>query len=302
MIEVRRSNLSVPGGNERFLARAPGAPADMVFLDLEDSVLAKDKKRAREMAAGALAADFGGRVVGVRINAIDTEWAYDDLRVLFERAGGRFSVVVVPKVESVRDVDYLDVVLGQLERRHGVAQPTGLDLQIESAAGLVDVEAIARASGRVRAIVLGPGDMLAALRVPGLVVGGQPADYSGDFWHAIQMRILVAARAAGVLAIDGPYARVRDLDGLRASTRRVAALGFDGRWALTPDQATVLNEVFTPAQADFERAIAILDAYARAESGAVMLSDEMIDEATRKMAEVMAARGRAAGLTPAPGA
>lgn len=295
-MSARRSHLSVPGANPRFLARAATAPADTVFFDLEDSVLPRDKERARAMVVDALAADFGERVVGVRINAVDTEWCLDDARAMYAGAAGRFDLLVVPKVESVRHVHYLEVLLGQLELSHPVARPVGLDLQVESARGLAAVEEMARASDRVRALVLGPGDLLASLRVPELMVGGQPAGYPGDFWHAIQVRLLVAARAAGVLAIDGPYARVRDLDGLRESSRRVAALGYDGRWALTPDQATVINQAFTPDQADFERAVAILDAHAAADTGAVMLGDEMIDEATRKMAEVMVERGRAAGL------
>jgi citrate lyase subunit beta/citryl-CoA lyase len=179
----------------------------------------------------------------------------------------------------------------------------GLEVQIESARGLVAIDAIASASPRVEALVFGPADFMASINMRSLVVGEQPPGYDvGDAYHHALMTILVTARAHGLQAIDGPYLQVRDVDGFRRSARRTAALGYDGKWVLHPDQVGVGNEVFTPAQSDYDHAEAILSAYEHATSragglrGAVMLGEEMIDEASRKMALVVAAKGRAAGL------
>lgn len=294
-MRARRSCLSVPATEPRFLARAATAAADMVLLDLEDSVAPARKPAARELAVEALRTQgYEGRLRAVRINGLDTPWWLDDLRQVVRGAGDRLDVVVVPKVESPGGVETVAAALDDL------GAGLGLDLQVESAKGLENVSQIAAASGRVEALHFGPGDLAADLRMPGLSVGAGSEEYPGDLWHYVLFRILVAARANGLQAIDGPYARVRDLNGLRRSAQRSALLGYDGKWALNPAQAEVLNEVYAPSQAEFDRAAGILEAYARAtdadERGAVRLGDEMVDEATRKMAQVTFDRGRAAGL------
>ncbi len=301
---MRRSCLSVPATQPRFFEKADRSAADMIFIDLEDSVAPSAKERGRELAVEALTGfDFAGKECGVRVNACDTSWCFDDIRAVVEGAGRRLDTIVLPKVEGPEHVHFAALLLAQLESKLGL-QPIGLDLQIESALGLERVEAIAQASPRIRALHFGPGDFMATLRVPELTIGSTPAAYPGEFFHYVHFRILVAARAFGLMAVDGPHAQVRDLDGLRASAQRVAALGYDGKWALNPAQAELLNEVFAPAQADFDKASAIIDAYehstAEQATGAVMLGDEMIDEASRKLAAVMVDRGRAAGLRPRP--
>jgi citrate lyase subunit beta / citryl-CoA lyase len=301
----RRSCLSVPGSSPKMLAKAPTLPADEVFCDLEDSVAPGEKEAARGHVVEALqAGDWGTKTVVVRINAVDTPWAYRDVIEVVEAAGEHIDCVMIPKVQGPGDVEFVAHLLRMIEDTNGYAHRIGIEAQIEDGAGLTLIDDIAHASDRLETLVFGPGDMAAALGMPSLTVGEDLPDYPGDHWHWVLMRILVAARTAGLQAIDGPFARIRDLDGYRAVARRARALGYDGKWALHPDQIAVANEVFTPAQADYERAEDILEAYRQAteedRSGAVMFDDEMIDEASRKMAEVTALRGRAAGLRARP--
>jgi citrate lyase subunit beta/citryl-CoA lyase len=298
---ARRSCLSVPAIQPRFFEKADRSVADLVFFDLEDSVPPSAKERGRELAVEALRMyEFAGKSRGVRVNACDSRWCFDDLRTVVEGAGERLDTIVLPKVEGPAEVHFADLLLSQLEAKLGLAHRIGLDLQIESAVGLENVERTAAAARRVLALHFGPGDFMATLKVPELTIGRTPGAYPGEFFHYAHVRILVAARAHGLQAVDGPYAQVRDLDGLRGSAEKMAALGYDGKWALNPAQAEVLNAAFAPSQEDFDRASAIVAAYTQAtatgDMGAVMLGDEMIDEASRKMAAVLVERGRAAGM------
>ena len=296
---ARRSCLAVPASSERFISKARGLPADEVFFDLEDAVAPAAKAQARANAAAAVAGDWGGRLVAVRINDAATAWAHRD--VLDVVSGGRVDAIVLPKVTSPDHVVWLDLLLGQVEREAGLpVGRTAIEAQIEDARGLAAVNAIAGASARLEALVFGPADFMASVGIRSLDVGGQPEGYAGgDAYHYALMRILIAARARGLQAIDGPYLKIRDVDGLRRSAASSAALGFDGKWALHPSQIEVVNQAFAPSRADYSRAAAIIEAYAHATTvqarGAVMLGDEMIDEASRKMAEVIVARGNAAG-------
>ena len=290
----------MPATQARFFEKADRSVADMVFFDLEDSVAPSAKERGRELAVEALRTyEFQGKARGVRVNACDSSWCFDDVRVVVEGAGDRLDTIVLPKVEGPGDVHFADRLLSQLESKLGLGRRIGLDLQIETALGLENVGLTAAAATRIVALHFGPGDLMATLRVPELTIGRAPAAYPGEFFHYAHFRILVAARAHGLQVVDGPFAQVRDLDGLRESAEKVAALGYDGKWALNPAQAEVLNAVFAPSQRDFDRASAIVDAYERAtasQEGAVMLGDEMIDEASRKMAAVLVERGSAAGM------
>jgi citrate lyase subunit beta/citryl-CoA lyase len=291
----------VPASSERFITKARGLPADEVFLDLEDAVAPAAKPQARANAAAAVAGDWGGRTVAVRVNDASTQWAHKDV-IEVVSAAARVDVIVLPKVTSPGHVVWLDLLLGQAEQAAGLPLgQTGIEAQIEDARGLAAVNAIAAASPRLEALVFGPADFMASVGIRSLDVGGQPEGYAGgDVYHYALMRILIAARAQGLQAIDGPYLKVRDTGGFRRSAASAAALGYDGKWVLHPDQIDAANEVFAPSQADFERASRIIDAYAHAttvdQRGAVMLGDEMIDEASRKMAQAIVARGRAAGL------
>ncbi|WP_036332834.1 HpcH/HpaI aldolase/citrate lyase family protein [Microbispora sp. ATCC PTA-5024] len=302
-MRARRSCLAVPGSNPRFLEKAQGIAADEVFLDLEDSVAPGAKEEARRNVVGALReGDWTGKTVVVRVNDVTTQWTYRDVIDVVEGAGDRLDCLMLPKVQDAAHVVWLDTLLGQIERATGLPEGRiGIEAQIENARGLVNADDIAASSPRLETLVFGPADFMASIGMRTLVVGRQPPGYDeGDAYHYILMRILMAARAHDLQAIDGPYLQIRDLDGFRAVARRAAALGFDGKWVLHPTQVETANEVFSPSQEDYDHAELILDAYEYhttvEKRGAVMLGDEMIDEASRKMALVVAAKGRAAGL------
>jgi citrate lyase subunit beta / citryl-CoA lyase len=302
----RRTVLSVPGSSPRMIDKSQGLDVDEVMLDLEDAVAPDAKDEARRNVVGALRdGDWGLRTLAVRVNDWSTPWTLRDILAVVTAETARLDCVVLPKVQSADDVAALDRVLAQAERNAGrEVGSIGVEVQIETAQGLVGVDAIATSSARIESLVFGPADFMASVNMRGLSVGEQPPGYErGDAYHYVLMRILVAARAVGVQAIDGPHLQVRDVDGFRRSAERSAALGYDGKWVLHPDQVGAGNDVFTPSQPDYDRAEAILATYEHATSaqggrrGAVMLGEEMLDEASRKMAMVVAAKGRAAGMT-----
>lgn len=301
----RRTCLSVPGSSAKMIQKAKQLPADQVFLDLEDSVASDAKAHARTQVAASLAeGGWAGQLRGVRVNDWTTPWTHADVIEVVATAGRDLDVVILPKVTDVSHVQALDLLLTQLEVTHGLpVGRIGVEAQIENAEGLTNADAIA-AGPRVQALVLGPADMMASLNMRTLVVGEQPEGYDvGDAYHHVFMRILVAARARGINAVDGPFLKVRDVEAFRRVAGRAAALGYDGKWVLHPDQIAAGNEIFSPRQADYDHAELILEAYEWHTSrvggarGAVMLGDEMIDEASRKMALVVAGKGRAAGMT-----
>ena len=303
---ARRSCLAVPGSSAKMLDKAQGLPADQVFLDLEDSVAPLAKEDARKNIVAALNdGDWSGKARVVRVNDLTTRWTYRDVIEVVEGAGANLDAIMLPKVQSADQVVWLDVLLRQIEETNGLeVGRIGIEAQIENARGLVAVDAIAAASPRVETIIFGPADFMASINMKSLVVGEQPPGYDvGDAYHYILMRILMAARTYDLQAIDGPYLQIRDVDGFRRVAGRSAALGFDGKWVLHPGQIEAANEVYSPSQDDYDHAELILDAYEHYTSeaggmrGAVMLGDEMIDEASRKMALVVAAKGRAAGMS-----
>jgi citrate lyase subunit beta/citryl-CoA lyase len=278
---------------------------DQVFLDLEDSVSSLAKADARANVVAALnEGGYGSRVRAVRINSVNSPWAADDLDQVMRGAGSNLDCIMLPKVSTTADVFWLSERLDALEEQLGLAPATiGIEVQIEDALGLVNVDAIAACSSRIETIIFGPADFMASINMRTLNVGLQPPGYTeGDAYHYVLMRLLVAGRAFGKQVIDGPFLGIKDLDGLRLTAARSAALGFDGKWVLHPDQIEIVNELYSPSQADYDHAELILDAYdfytsaAGGTRGAVMLGDEMIDEASRKMALVISAQGRAAGL------
>ncbi|MFI6904237.1 HpcH/HpaI aldolase/citrate lyase family protein [Nonomuraea sp. NPDC050394] len=299
----RRSVLAVPASNPRFLEKAQTLPADAVFLDLEDSVAPAAKPEARKNVVAALReGDWSGKVRTVRVNDLTTMWTYRDVIEVVEGAGGFLDAIILPKVQDPTEVVWLDTLLTQIEKTMGFeVGRIGIEAQIENARGLVNVDAIAGSSGRLETLVFGPADFMASINMRTLVVGEQPPGYTeGDAYHYILMRMLMAARTHDLQVIDGPYLQIKDVEGYRRIARRAAALGFDGKWVLHPSQVEAANEVFSPAQDDYDHAELILEAYEYYTTverrGAVMLGDEMIDEASRKMALVVAAKGRAAGL------
>ncbi len=300
-MRARRSCLSVPGSNPKMLAKSASLPADEVFMDLEDSVAPRAKESARGSVVEALeAGGWGDKTVVVRINSIDTQWAADDLRAVVEGAGRYVDCIMIPKVQYAHEVMFVDHQLRMLEVNNSLERRIGIEVQIETAAGLENIFDIAHSSGRLETLIFGPADMSASLGLPTVTAGLPIPGYPGDHWHWVLARILVAARSAGLQAIDGPYLLIKDLDGFRDAAMRSRALGYDGKWALHPGQIDVLNDVFKPTQEEYDKAEALLDAYEHAteveQTGAVMFGTEMIDEASRKMAVQFAERGRAAGM------
>jgi citrate lyase subunit beta/citryl-CoA lyase len=292
-LRARRSVLAVPGGDPHKLERAKSFPSDAVLLDLEDAVAPADKARARGFVVDALGSGgWGDRVLTVRVNDLSTRHTYRDVIEVVEGAGRFLDAIVLPKVQGPEQVAWLDQLLTQVEQTMGLAVGgIGIEAQVESGAGLVWAADIA-AGPRVTSLVFGPGDFAADLGLASPFVGAEP--FAGAFDSAL-LGIRAAAAAAGVLAIDGPWQRVHDLDGFRARARRSAALGFDGTWVLHPSQVDVAHEAFTPSREAFERARRVVAAVEEGR-GVAMLDDVMVDEASRKLALRTVARGEAAGF------
>jgi citrate lyase subunit beta / citryl-CoA lyase len=302
----RRSCLAVPGSSQKFIDKARTLDPDQVFLDLEDACAPLAKPGARTTIVEALnEGGWEGKARVVRVNDWTTEWTYRDVTEVVEGAGANLDAIMLPKVQTAEQVVALDLLMTQIEKAMGYeVGKIGIEAQIENALGLTNVNAIATASPRVETIIFGPADFMASINMKSLVVGEQPPGYDvGDAYHHILMSILMAARAHGKQAIDGPYLQIRDVEGFRRVAGRSAALGYDGKWVLHPGQIDAANEMFSPGQADYDHAENILDAYewftseAGGKKGSAMLGDEMIDEASRKMALVISGKGRAAGMT-----
>ena len=274
----------------------------MTFLDLEDSVAPNEKVAARAKVVKAIREqDWGERVLCVRVNAWDTPWTYGDVIDVVGNAGERLDEIMLPKVQSAAEVVAMDLLLTQVERNAGLpVGHIGIEAQIETARGLINVDEICAASPRLETIIFGPAYFAASIEIPVLTGGVAIPEYPGDHFNYVFSRILMAGRANGLQVIDGPFLKIRELDSLRDFAQRTRVLGYDGKWALTPDQALVLNEVYSPTQEQFDKAWDILEAYRVAtdenNTGAVMFGDEMIDEASRKMATKFLTRGERAGL------
>lgn len=312
---LNRSQLAVPGSSRRFLEKAAGLQnVDVVLLDLEDAVAEDQKAEARKNVIEALSdLDWGEKSVSVRVNGMDTPHCYRDIVDVLEQAPDRLDLIMLPKTGTAEDVYAVDFLISQVEMARVRPQPVGLELQIETALGLANVEAIARSRPRVESLHLGPGDYMASIRGDSVDIGGPNPHYGvlthpdstdhrhfhwNDVWHYPMARIAVAARAAGIRPIDGPYADYQDEAGLAAAAARAKALGFDGKWAIHPSQIDTLNAAFTPSQANAAEAYAILDAMAHARAagrGAVTLNGRMIDEASVRQAQAQIAQYEAAG-------
>ncbi|MBA4023688.1 MAG: CoA ester lyase [Gordonia sp.] len=301
----RRSTLAVPGSSPKMIDKARALKSDALFLDLEDACAPAAKPAGRENIVKSLnEGGFGDRVRTVRINDWTTEWTFRDVVDVVGGAGANLDCLMLPKTQDAAQVQALDLLVTQIEKAEGLeVGRIGFEIQIENAKGLLALDAIAGASPRIETLIFGPADFMASIQMKSLVVGEQPPGYDvGDAYHHILMSILMAARAHDLQAVDGPYLAIKDLEGFRRVAGRAAALGYDGKWALHPTQIDDLNEIFSPRQEDFDHAENILDAYSWCTSesggarGAAMLGDEMIDEASRKMALVISAKGRAAGM------
>jgi citrate lyase beta subunit len=305
MIRLRRSVLSVPGSSEKMMSKAGELPADEIMLDLEDGVALEEKEEARTKIIRSFRDyDWGDRVRAYRINALDTPFAYRDIIDVIEQAGANIDVVVIPKVEKAADVQFVDVLLTQIELRIGLVKRIALEVSIETAMGMLNVKEIALASSRLEALVFGIADYGASLTMPsGSVSGHGDAEeqYPGHRWHFPLSRMAMAAKAARLAAIDAPFGDFKDLTGLNKSCQIAASLGYDGKWAIHPSQLETINATFTPSDEDVNLARRILQAYEKAEAtgeGAVALDGKMVDGGSIRLARVTYEKARRLGLVP----
>lgn len=285
----RRSELATPASSERMCEKAPGSGADLVFLDLEDACAPNVKESSRAIAIAALTEqDWGRTVRAVRVNGIDTPWCYGDVVDIVTKAGAALDVIIVPKARSARDVWWFDVLLTQLETKLDLERRIGLEVLIEEAEGLTNAPEIAKASDRLEAIIFGAGDLSASMRAR---VDGNfdpVGEYPGDFWHFARVQVLAAARGAGIDAIDAPYPAYTDHDGYRLAATHASLLGFDGKWAIHPDQVAIANEVFAPTEAEIAEAREAIAVYRASEAdgvGAIGRDGKLVDAAHMRLAE-----------------
>lgn len=287
-----RSLLAVPASNRRMVEKALTSEADAVFLDLEDAVAPGRKAEARgDVVRAVEELDWRGRPTLFRVNALDTRWSYRDVIEVAEGAGGGLDAILVPKVNRPEDLYAVAVLLGGIELETGLEPgKIKLEAQIESAAGLTNVDAIAHATNRLQALHFGPGDFAASLGMPQTSIGTRDEwdeAYPGHRFSYVMQRIVVAARAAGLRAVDGPVADHRDEEGLREACRVARSLGFDGKWCIHPAQVSVVNEVFSPTEREIEWAEKVVGAYEEADvagSGAISVEGQMVDAASIRMA------------------
>ena len=293
--------LFVPASKPHMFEKAASSAADAVCLDLEDSVADGEKAASRtHVIEGLRRLDFGRRLRLLRVNALDTPFAYRDLVDVVEAAGDRIDLVMLPKVGAARDVVFVDMLLGQIEAARWHRTPDGapgrpirIEAQIESAAGFLNIREIAAASPRLDALIFGPGDYAASMRMPAASIGehDQYDDaYPGHRWHAVMHTIVAAARTFGLRCVDGPFAAFRDDAGLRRSSGIARALGFDGKQCIHPAQLPVVNGVFAPTAEEVAHAAAVVRAWERAIAagqGAVVHDGRMIDAASLRMARTV---------------
>lgn len=306
---LNRSELAVPGSSPQMFEKAAKSAADIVFLDLEDAVAPDKKEEARRNVIAALNdIDWGDKTISVRINGLDTPYMYRDVVDVLEQTGDRLDLIMIPKVGTAADVYAVDMLVTQIEQAKGRKKRIGFELIIETALGMQNVHEIAAASKRNESLHFGVADYAASIRARTVKIGGVHPDYGvltdpddsgdrayfwGDPWHYAIARMVVAARANGLRPVDGPFGDIRDADGYRAAARRAAVLGCEGKWAIHPSQIDLANEIFTPSEAEVQRARRILEAMAEAERegrGAVSLDGRLIDIASIRQARGLVAK------------
>ncbi|MDH3526033.1 MAG: CoA ester lyase [Gammaproteobacteria bacterium] len=303
---LHRSELAVPGSNTRMLEKAPNSGADIVFLDLEDAIAPDDKVQARKNVIEALNdLDWSKCSVSVRINGLDTHYCYRDIVEVVEQAGNKLDTILIPKVGTPSDILFVSTLLEQIEAARKI-KPINIHILIETALGMANVESIAQTCPeRLEAMVFGVADYAASTQARTTQMGGANPDYFmlthpdnegarerhwGDQWHFAISRMVVACRAYGLRPIDGPFGDIQDPEGYKAVARSVAALGVEGKWAIHPSQIELANEMFTPPEAEVDRARRILvamDSAAKEGRGAVALDGRLIDAASIRQAQVM---------------
>jgi malyl-CoA/(S)-citramalyl-CoA lyase len=303
-VRLYRSKLFVPGSRPALFEKAAKSAADVVCLDLEDAVAPSDKDAARDNIVAALNdVDWGNKTVTVRINGLDTNYCYRDVIALVEKGGERLDAIMIPKVGAASDVYAIDMLMTQAGDFAGRSKRIGLEVIIETVLGLTNIDGIAGASKRLESLHFGSADYAASQRMRTTNIGGGNADYVmltdgpgerarhwNDLWHYPLFKMVQAARAHGLMAIDGPFGDYGDADGFRAQAMRTAILGCEGKWAIHPSQVALANEIFTPPAKEVERAQAILAAMKDAQAkglGAVSLNGVLIDAASIRQADAI---------------
>jgi len=304
-VRIYRSKLFVPGSKTNFFEKAAAGPADCVCLDLEDAVAPADKDKARDNVVAALNdVDWKGKIVTVRINGLDTAWCYKDVIALVEKGGEKLDAIMIPKVGKGADVYAIDMLITQASSHAGRRKKIGLEVIIETVLGLTNIDDIAGASKRLESLHFGSADYAASQGMRTTNIGGGNADYVmltdaekeggprhkhwNDLWHYPLFRMVQAARAHGLMAIDGPFGDYSDPDGFHVQAMRTAILGCEGKWAIHPSQVALANDIYTPPAKEVERAEAILAAMKDAQEkglGAVALKGVLIDAASIRQAE-----------------
>ncbi len=293
---VQRCELAVPGSNPSMFEKALKSGADFIFLDLEDAVAPDDKLQARKNVIEAindLDWEAHGITVSVRINGLDTQYMVRDVVNLVEQCGNKLKTILIPKVGVYADVYMVEAMLNQLEMQQGLKNHIGIEALIETALGMANVNDIAKQGalgGRLEALHFGVADYAASNRARTTNIGGLNPDYPGDQWHFAISQMTVACRAYGLRPIDGPFGDIKDPDGYKDAARRAAALGCEGKWAIHPSQVTLANEIFTPTEAEIQKAQRILEALKEAAAqgkGAAALDGRLIDAASERMASTL---------------
>jgi len=311
---LNRSEQAVPGSNPTFMEKAAKGSADVVFLDLEDAVAPDEKEQARKNVIMALhELDWSGKTVSVRINGLDTQYMYRDVVDVMEQAGDKLDLFMIPKAGTAADIYMVDALVNQIEIAKGYKKRVGFEMIIETALGMQNVHEIAAASTRNESLHFGVADYAASTQARTINIGGPNPDYSvlthadengkrelhwGDMWHYAVARMVVAARANGLRAIDGPFGDISDPDGFAAQARRSAVLGCEGKWAIHPSQVDVVNQIFSPSEEEVTRAKRVLSAMEEAKSegrGAVTLDGRLIDLASIRQAEVLVRKAEVIG-------
>ncbi len=282
-MRLRRSELSTPGSDRHMMEKAAASNADLVLLDLEDAVAPNEKAAAREKVIASLCTfNWGKKTRAVRINDLETEYAYQDIISIVEEAGEYLDILIIPKVKSARDVWWVDTLLNQIEKHRGLTKRIGLEVLIEEVEAMLQVEEIARASSRLEALIFGPGDYSASQGIDSRGVEGNLDGYPGDLWHYARNKIVIAARAAGIDAIDGAYPDFKNKTGYQRECLRAKTLGFAGKWAIHPTQLDIANQIFSPTAEEVAYARRLDNVYTQALAqgrGAIAFEGKMVDAA-----------------------
>ncbi len=313
---LNRSELAVPGSRVELFEKAAKGPADVIFLDLEDAVAPDAKPAARKNIIAALNdIDWRGKTISMRINGLDTPYMYRDLVEVLEGAPGKLDLVMIPKVGTAADVYMVDALITQIETATNTKKRIGIEMIIETALGMANINEIAGASKRNESLHFGVADYAASIKAKTVNIGGPHPDYGvltdkdaagkreffwADPWHYAISRMVVAARAYGLRALDGPFGDFSDADGFKAQARRSAVLGCEGKWAIHPSQVPLANEVFSPSEAEVKNAKRVLEAMLQAQKegkGAVALDGKLIDNASIKQAQVLVKMAERAGMS-----